>query len=97
MAVNVMHTATREGARLAVVSSGAGDSTSIVGRVTQVMTAANLTPKVVTIEWPDPADIDERKLTVSVTHDFTVLSGKVLDMFQGTIELSAQTTMRKEY
>lgn len=97
MAVNVMHTATREGARLAAVSSGGSDSTSIRNRVTTVMEAANLTPKEITITWPAIDDLDERKLTVAVTHDFTVLSGHVLEMFDGTIELSAQTTMRKEF
>ena len=97
MTVNVMHTATREGARLAVVSGGASDSSSIKTRVVQIMEAAHLDADAsqVSISWPgsDP----ERKVTVALVHDFTVLSGKVLDMFQGTIELNAQTTMRQEF
>lgn len=97
MTVNVMHTATREGARLAVVSAGASDSSSVKTRVIQIMDAAHLDADAsqVTITWPgsDP----ERKVKVELVHDFTVLSGKVLDMFQGTIQLTAQTTMRQEF
>jgi len=38
----------------------------------------------------------ERKVTVTVSADFQVVTGRVLNMFQGTIPLSAQCSMRSE-
>ncbi|MGB2804041.1 MAG: TadE/TadG family type IV pilus assembly protein, partial [Candidatus Zixiibacteriota bacterium] len=48
---NVLHTAAREGARLAVVS----DSTSAHARVLEVLDAANVTPTEISILYNIPA------------------------------------------
>ena len=93
MTVNVMHTATREGARLAVVTGP--NVTDVETRVTEVCTAAAITPTSITVSGPaqfDPA----RRVTVTVTANFVVIPGKVLSMFEPVIPLSASTTMRHE-
>ncbi len=82
---NVLHTASREGARLAVVS----DSTSAHGRVLEVLNAANVVPKEIIILFSGP----EKKVEVTVTTDFEVLSGGILDPFMGTFELRGKTVM----
>jgi hypothetical protein len=82
---NVLHTASREGARLAVVS----DSTSAHGRVLEVLNAANVVPKEIIILFSVP----EKKVEVTVTTDFDVLSGGILDPFMGTFELRGKTVM----
>ena len=85
---NVLHTAAREGARLAVVS----DSTSAHGRVLEVLNAAKVTPTEIIILYIIPA----RKVEVTVKTDFNVLSGGILDPFMGTFELKGKTVMRLE-
>lgn len=82
---NVLHTAAREGARLAVVS----DSTSAHGRVLEVLNAANVVPKEIIILFSIP----EKKVEVTITTDFEVLSGGILDPFMGTFELRGKTVM----
>ena len=90
MTVNVMHTATREGARLAVVTGP--DTTQVKSRVIEILNAASITPKSVSISGPDA----DNHVTVSTVMDFTVIPGQILGTFQGTIELSASTSMRHE-
>jgi hypothetical protein len=85
---NVLHTAAREGARLAVVS----DSTSAHGRVLEVLNAGNVVPKEIIILFSIP----EKKVEVTITTDFDVLSGGILDPFMGTFELKGKTVMRLE-
>lgn len=92
MTVNVLQTASREGARLAVVTGP--DVDAVTARATAVCNAAAIDPTSVDVVGPD--DDLERKVTVTVTADFTVVTGKVLNMFQGTFPLSAQTSMRHE-
>ena len=82
---NVLHTASREGARLAVVS----DSTSAHGRVLEVLNAGNVVPKEIIILFSIP----EKKVEVTITTDFEVLSGGILDPFMGTFELRGKTVM----
>jgi Flp pilus assembly protein TadG len=94
MTVNVMYTASREGCRIAVVTGP--DDTLVNARVNQVMSAANLTPTSITRNGPSGLDPVERKVTVTVTSDFVVIPGKVLNMFEPVIHLSASTTMRHE-
>jgi uncharacterized protein (UPF0333 family) len=92
MVKNILHTASREGARLAVIASA--DSLSVDGRVREVLNAANVVPKEIIIQYfPNPPD---RKVEVTVTSDFEVLSGGVLDPFLGVIELRGKTVMRLE-
>jgi uncharacterized protein (UPF0333 family) len=88
MVKNVLHTAAREGARLAVVS----DSTSAHGRVLEVLNAGKVVPTNIVILFSVP----ERKVEVTITTDFDVLSGGILDPFMGTFELRGKTVMRLE-
>ena len=91
MVTNVLNTASREGARLAVVSS-VGDSLSVRARVVEVLDAANIDAKQITIQFL----LAEKSVEVTVTTDFEVLSGGVLDPFVGTFELKGKTVMRYE-
>jgi len=93
MTVNVMYTAAREGARLAVVTNP--DVDAVRTRVNEVLGAAHITSTSVTVTGPDAADL-ARKVTVTVTADFTVIPGKVLNMFEAVLPLTASTTMRHE-
>ena len=93
MTVNVMHSAVREGARLAAVT--APDVSAVTARVNAVCGAANVTTSSVTVTGPAPGD-PEKKITVTATADFTVIPGTILGSFQGTIPLSASMTMRHE-
>lgn len=91
MVTNVLNTASREGARLAAVSA-VSDSLSVQGRVLEVLEAANVDAKEVTIQF----FLDQKSVEVTVTTDFEVLSGGILDPFIGTIELKGKTVMRYE-
>jgi len=91
MTTNVLNTAAREGARLAVVSD-LSDTLSVQGRVNSVLSAANVTPKSITIEY----FAANNSIRVRVTSDFTVLSSSVLQVFAGTYELSGTVIMRYE-
>lgn len=91
MVKNVLHTASREGARLAAVSP-VSDSLSVQARVQEVLDAANITPKEITIQF-DPG---AKTVEVTVTTDFEVLSAGVLDPIMGTFELKGYTVMRYE-
>jgi Flp pilus assembly protein TadG len=94
MVVNVLQTAAREGARLAVVTTP--DIPAVRARATAVCTAAAIRNNVVVdCVGPDRND-PERKVTVTVSADFTVVSGRVLNAFSGTFPLSAQCSMRAE-
>lgn len=93
MTVNVMHSAAREAARLAVVT--APDVAAAQARATAVCAAAKVTPTAVTVTGPAIND-PNRIVTVTVTADFVVIPGTILGVFQGTIPLSASTTMRHE-
>jgi Flp pilus assembly protein TadG len=92
MVKNVLHTAAREGARLG--ATPAGDSLSVDVRIREVLSAANIAAKEITIQH---IDIDETTyVEVLVKTDFEVLSGGVLDPFMGTFELKGKTVMRLE-
>ena len=91
MVTNVLNTASREGARLAAVSS-VSDSLSVRARVVEVLDAANIDAKDITIQFL----VSEKSVEVTVTTDFEVLSGGILDPFIGTFELKGKTVMRYE-
>jgi Flp pilus assembly protein TadG len=91
MVTNVLNTASREGARLAAVSS-VGDSLSVRDRVLEVLNAANIEAKTIDIQ----VSALEKTVTVTVSTDFKVLSGGILDPFMGTYELKGTTVMRYE-
>ena len=92
MVVNILTTAAREGARLAVVTTPTPDVAAVQARATAVCNAAAITPTSVTCSGPISTD-PERKVTVTVNTNFRVVSGRVLNVFQGTIPLSAQCSM----
>ena len=94
MVVNVLTTAAREGARLAVVTTP--DVAAVQARATAVCNAAAIHNNVVVNCAGPNVNDPERKVTVTVSADFQVVTGRVLNMFQGTIPLSAQCSMRSE-
>jgi Flp pilus assembly protein TadG len=90
MISNMLSTASREGARLYAVTS---DPVSASARVDSVLAAANITPKAVTIDTTSAY----QSVKVTVTYDFHVLSGKILDFLGPNIwELKGTTVMRRE-
>jgi Flp pilus assembly protein TadG len=93
MTLNVLTAAAREGARTAVVT--APDTVAVNARITELCSAARVTPTAVTITGPDPADPD-RRVTVTVQADFQVLTGSILGAFSGTIPLQSTCIMRHE-
>jgi len=90
MTANILTSAAREGARLAVVTGP--DVAAVTTRVTDVCTAAGVTPTQITVTGPDV----DRKVTVEVRADFQVLTGTILSSFSGTIPLRATSVMRHE-
>lgn len=93
LTVNVLSTAAREGARLAVVTGP--DVPAVETRVGEVCAAAAIAPTGITVTGPDPGD-SQRRVTVTVSADFTVIPGTILGAFTGTIPLQASTSMRHE-
>jgi len=91
MTLNIMHTATREGARLAVVTEP--DIARVTDRVQEVLDAANVPSTAITVTGPSDPD---RQVTVTVTSDFVIIPGQIMQTFNGTVPLSASTTMRHE-
>jgi Flp pilus assembly protein TadG len=93
MTVNILTQASREGARLAVVT--APDVALVTARVNEVCNAAGVTTTGITVVPPSPSD-PERRVTVTVQADFQVIPGNILGTFSGTIPLSATAVMRHE-
>jgi len=93
MTQNLLTSAAREGARLAIVT--APNVTQVTNKVNQVCAAGGVTPTAVTVSGPDPMDPD-RSVTVTVTANFQVLAGDILGPFSGIIPLSATSVMRHE-
>jgi Flp pilus assembly protein TadG len=91
MTLNIMHTATREGARLAVVTEP--DVARVTARVQEVLDAARVPSTAITVTGPSDPD---RQVTVTVTSDFVIIPGEIMSTFNGTVPLSASTTMRHE-
>ncbi len=92
MTTNVLNTASREGARLAAVST-VSDSLAVQARVTQVLTAAKIVPSSIVVEY----DAAAHSVRVRVTSDFAILSRSVLpEPLRGTVVLSGETVFRFE-
>lgn len=92
MTTNVLNTASREGARLAAVTS-ISDSLSVYARVTEVLNAANIVPSSIVVEY----NVAAQSVRVRATTNFEILSRSVLPpALRGTIELSGQTIFRFE-
>ncbi|MDP3911215.1 MAG: hypothetical protein Q8Q14_12565, partial [Gemmatimonadales bacterium] len=71
------------------------DVAAVTTRVTDVCSAAGITPSQITVTGPNPAD-PNRRVTVTVSADFNVLTGTILESFNGTIPLRATSVMRHE-
>lgn len=93
MTLNVMHTATREGARLAAVLPPGFDPADVQTRVEEVLDTGRVPWTNIGVTGPDADD----RITVTVDADFVVIPGQIMQTFNGTIPLSASTTMRYEY
>lgn len=92
--INLLNTASREGARLAVPASfSESDTLSVMARVEQILDAANIDAKEIKIEFSRA----EENVKVTVTTDFEVLTGGILDPFMGVIPLKGTTVTRKWY
>ena len=92
MTTNVLNTASREGARLAAVSS-ISDSLAVYARVTEVLAAASIVPSSIVVEY----DVPGRSVRVRATSNFEILSRSVLPpVLRGTIVLSGETVFRLE-
>lgn len=93
MTVNILTSAAREGCRTAVVT--APNVAMVTNRVNQVCNSAGITPTSVTVVGPAATD-PERRVTVTVQANFTILSGDILGGFSGTIPLRVSSVMRHE-
>lgn len=91
LVTNILHTASREGARIAAVSP-IDDSLSVQSRVQEVLATSNITPKDIIIEYTAAT----KSIKVSVKADFEVLSLGILGSFAGIIELQGTTVMKYE-
>jgi len=93
MTVNIMYTAAREGARLAVVTGP--DVPAVEARVNEVLGATKVTATSISVDGPNDGDL-ARRVTVTVNSEFRVIPGKILNMFEPVLPLTASTTMRHE-
>jgi Flp pilus assembly protein TadG len=91
--VQALNSAAREGARLAAVT--APDVGAVTARVNEVLTAAQVTSSGVTVEGPIGTGTNQT-VKVTVTSDFEVLSGTILEDFSGTLNLQGVSVMRHE-
>ena len=88
LTANILHTASREGARVGAVS----DSLSAVTRVQEILDAANINNASITVIY----DFDDHTVSVTVSKNFVIFNGGPLDPVVGPIPLSAYTVMRYE-
>lgn len=101
MTMNVLTSAAREGARLAVVT--APDEAAVTARVRDVCTSAGIDAASITsitVTPPAPSD-PNRRVTVAVEVNFQFIPGDILSLFDGeglsgTIPLRATSVMRHE-
>jgi Flp pilus assembly protein TadG len=93
--VQALNSAAREGARLAAVT--APDQGAVTARVNEVLAAAQVTSSGLVVEGPLGGGGGlEQIVRVTVTSDFEVLSGTILETFAGTITLQGVSVMRHE-
>ena len=89
MTANILTQAAREGARVAAVGA---DSTDAVDRVTDVLTAANVSVGTIDVAGPDA----NRVIEVTVTSPFNVIPTGTFFPMSGTITLTGRAVMRFE-
>ena len=94
---NVLHTACREGARLAAVTAPA-DSADVIQRIRDVLSTAaiNPDPSDIRLTWPSDLNDPLAPVTVQINYDFDLIAGPVLGIIPGTIPLSARCVMKYE-
>ena len=93
---NILHTACREGARLAAVRPQT-DSLIVIQRIRDVLSTAAIDPDPGDIKLTWPADEDPlTPVTVEIRYDFDLMTGPVLGIIPGTIPLSARCVMKYE-
>ena len=85
--------AAREGARVAAVTNP--DVDLVTARVNEVLDGAHVTGSGVNVEGPLGAGTN-RTVRVTVTAEFEVLSGTILEDFTGTLDLQGVSVMRFE-
>jgi len=93
LTMNILTSAAREGVRLAAVT--APDVAAVQQRVRDVCDAARVVPSAITVVPPNPND-PERRVSVTVETQFTVIPGQILGTFNGTIPLRTTSIMRHE-
>ena len=93
MTMSILTSAAREGVRLAAVT--APDVPAVEQRVRDVCDAARVVPSAITVVPPDPND-PNRRVSVTVETQFTVIPGQILGNFRGTIPLRTTSIMRHE-
>jgi Flp pilus assembly protein TadG len=93
MTMNILTSAAREGVRLAAVT--APDIPAVTQRVTDVCNAARVTPSLITVTPADPND-PNRRVSVTVETQFTVIPGQILGTFTGAFPLRTTSIMRQE-
>lgn len=93
MTMNILTSAAREGVRLAAVT--APDIPAVTQRVRDVCDAARVVPSAITVVPPDPNDVN-RRVSVTVETQFTVIPGRILGTFNGAIPLRTTSIMRQE-
>jgi Flp pilus assembly protein TadG len=91
--VQTLNSAAREGARVAAVTNP--DVDLVTARVNEVLDGAHVTGSGVNVEGPLGAGTN-RTVRVTVTAEFEVLSGTILEDFTGTLDLQGVSVMRFE-
>ena len=91
--VQTLNSAAREGARVAAVTNP--DVDLVTARVNEVLDAASVVGSGVNVEGPLGAGTN-RTVRVTVTSEFEVLSGTILESFTGTLDLQGVSVMRFE-
>jgi Flp pilus assembly protein TadG len=101
LTVNIMTNAAREGARWGAVASPNYDSAvgvpslTAVGRMTEILTAANLITVSKSVTCPAACPRDSQ-VTASVTVNFEPVAGGILWMLDNPLPLTEVVIMRRE-
>ena len=90
MTMNVLTGAAREGARVAAVT--APDANQVRNAVQSVLNGANINNASISVSGPDAAN----QVTVTVQINYTVTTANIIPGFNGTFQLTRNSTMRWE-
>jgi Flp pilus assembly protein TadG len=96
LTVNIMTNAAREGARWGAVTE-TFDNVGAVARITEILTAANLTASPPPSVTCAPATCErDSQVTASVTINFEPVAGGILWMLDNPLPLTETVVMRRE-